>query len=586
MLRTLSIRSALLAAGLTAVVALALTAGAGIFGMWKNTHSLRQQEVAMTAMRDGMIADMMHDRSRALVDHVLLILSNGHEAEVPEALAELDGSMATLSAALDELKGLDLPAELRPAVDAALPSAAAYIQAKQDLRQAVLAGPEAAGRAMPAFETAFTDLASAFDTMTDAIETFSEHSVDSASSVNLVLTYVLAGVAAVAALVLVLGSWASARHILRPIDRMRAALGRVAAGDFSIRLAAITREDDIGAIARDIDKVSQRVEDVMAEQDRLRAAAQGVIARLGVGLRALSTGDLSQSIDEAFGDDYDTLRQDFNETAHHLRQLIQQVIGSSTDIHKLTGDMHRASDNLSTRTVAQAATLEETAAALEELTGSVREAADTARTVEGAMGETRTEAEESGRIVRDAVTAMDAIQTSAGHITQIIGVIDDIAFQTNLLALNAGVEAARAGEAGKGFAVVASEVRALAQRSSQAAREIKDLIGSSTDQILQGVDHVNRTGTALERVVDRVGRMAGLVSNIAAAAAEQARGLSEINTGVAQLDQVTQQNAAMAEQAGMTTQQLNARADALADLVARFRTETGPDPGLPLPKAA
>jgi methyl-accepting chemotaxis protein len=290
-----------------------------------------------------------------------------------------------------------------------------------------------------------------------------------------------------------------------------------------------------------------------------------------VGLRALSTGDLSQSIDEAFGDDYDTLRQDFNETAHHLRQLIQQVIGSSTDIHKLTGDMHRASDNLSTRTVAQAATLEETAAALEELTGSVREAADTARTVEGAMGETRTEAEESGRIVRDAVTAMDAIQTSAGHITQIIGVIDDIAFQTNLLALNAGVEAARAGEAGKGFAVVASEVRALAQRSSQAAREIKDLIGSSTDQILQGVDHVNRTGTALERVVDRVGRMAGLVSNIAAAAAEQARGLSEINTGVAQLDQVTQQNAAMAEQAGMTTQQLNARADALADLVARFK---------------
>jgi hypothetical protein len=235
--------------------------------------------------------------------------------------------------------------------------------------------------------------------------------------------------------------------------------------------------------------------------------------------------------------------------------------------------MHRASDNLSSRTVAQAATLEETAAALEELTGSVREAADTARTVEGAMGETRTEAEESGRIVRDAITAMDAIQTSASAITQIIGVIDDIAFQTNLLALNAGVEAARAGEAGKGFAVVASEVRALAQRSSQAAREIKDLIGSSTDQILQGVDHVNRTGTALERVVERVSRMAGLVSNIAAAAAEQARGLSEINTGVAQLDQVTQQNAAMAEQAGMTTQQLNARADALADLVARFRTD-------------
>ena len=346
-----------------------------------------------------------------------------------------------------------------------------------------------------------------------------------------------------------------------PMIWMAAVLSRLfAASEASLRLAQAAQTEAEGRAA---EISSQRAETV------------AIIARLSVGLKAMSTGDLRQTIDDPFGAEYDTLRQDFNETARQLRQLICQVVGSSAEIHKLSGEMQRASANLSTRTVAQAATLEETAAALEELTGSVREAADTARTVEGAMGETRTEAEESGRIVRDAITAMDAIQTSASAITQIIGVIDDIAFQTNLLALNAGVEAARAGEAGKGFAVVASEVRALAQRSSQAAREIKDLIGSSTDQILQGVDHVNRTGTALERVVERVSRMAGLVSNIAAAAAEQARGLSEINTGVAQLDQVTQQNAAMAEQAGMTTQQLNARADALADLVARFRTEAG-----------
>jgi methyl-accepting chemotaxis protein len=205
----------------------------------------------------------------------------------------------------------------------------------------------------------------------------------------------------------------------------------------------------------------------------------------------------------------------------------------------------------------------------------VREAANTAAKVETEMRTARTEAEESGRIVTSAVAAMGEISRSAQHITQIIGVIDDIAFQTNLLALNAGVEAARAGEAGKGFAVVASEVRALAQRSSQAAREIKDLIGSSTEHIHRGVDQVNKTGEALSTVVGRVADMAQMVSAIAAAAAEQSRGLSEINSGVAQLDQVTQQNAAMAEDAGNANLSLSQQADALARLVARFRTARG-----------
>ncbi len=189
----------------------------------------------------------------------------------------------------------------------------------------------------------------------------------------------------------------------------------------------------------------------------------------------------------------------------------------------------------------------------------MRAAAETTAQVESAMGETRSGVEDSGRIVRGAVEAMGEIEASAGQITQIIGVIDDIAFQTNLLALNAGVEAARAGEAGKGFAVVASEVRALAQRSSQAAREIKSLIGNSTDQIRRGVDQVNLTGVALEKVVTGAVEMAGMVSAIASGAQEQARALSEINLGVAQLDQVTQQNAAMAEGASQTTQQMDAR---------------------------
>jgi methyl-accepting chemotaxis protein len=360
-------------------------------------------------------------------------------------------------------------------------------------------------------------------------------------------------------------------HIIRPIDRMRTALRAVAGGDFNVRIGAITRDDDIGAIARDIDTVTERVQTLLDEQRRQKDQAQGAIDSLGTGLRELAAGNLGHRIDQPFSADYEALRQDYNDTQARLREVIAQVIEVTGGIHRLSGDMSHASENLSTRTVAQAATLEETAAALEELTASVREAAETAARVEEAMGETRRGVEDSGRIVRGAVEAMGEIEASAGQITQIIGVIDDIAFQTNLLALNAGVEAARAGEAGKGFAVVASEVRALAQRSSQAAREIKALISNSADQIRRGVDQVNLTGTALEQVVSRAADMAHMVSTIAASAAEQSRGLSEINIGVAQLDQVTQQNAAMAEDAGHTTSQMSRQADGLAQLVSRFR---------------
>ncbi len=390
---------------------------------------------------------------------------------------------------------------------------------------------------------------------------------------NRTLTIGLLVVAVVASTILLLANRKATQQITEPIERLRKALREVATGDFTVRIGDITRNDDIGSIARDIDVVTGRVLEAMTDQQRLKDEAQRVIDALGVGLRELSDGNLTHRIDQPFSADYDALRQDFNDTLDRLRAVIAQVVEATQGIHKLSADMNLASENLSTRTVAQAATLEETAAALEELTSSVREAAETAGHVEGAMGETRAGVEDSGRIVRGAVEAMGEIETSAGQITQIIGVIDDIAFQTNLLALNAGVEAARAGEAGKGFAVVASEVRALAQRSSQAAREIKTLIGNSAEQIRRGVDQVNLTGTALEKVVGRAAEMARMVSTIAASAAEQARGLSEINIGVAQLDQVTQQNAAMAEEAGGTTHQLNRQADALAALVARFRME-------------
>ncbi|MEL6840688.1 MAG: methyl-accepting chemotaxis protein, partial [Pseudomonadota bacterium] len=233
-------------------------------------------------------------------------------------------------------------------------------------------------------------------------------------------------------------------------------------------------------------------------------------------------------------------------------------------------DIGRQSGELSQRTETQAATLEETAAALDELTGNVKTAAEGAKEVETIVHQTRSEADESGEIVKETVTAMSEIESSSRQISTIISVIDDIAFQTNLLALNAGVEAARAGEAGRGFAVVASEVRELAQRSSEAAQQIKDLISGSSEQVARGVKLVDETGAALTAITERVANISTLMSEMANGATEQSRGLAEINLGVGQLDKVTQQNASMVESADVASQTLRQQAAALNKTVSAF----------------
>ncbi len=303
-----------------------------------------------------------------------------------------------------------------------------------------------------------------------------------------------------------------------------------------------------------------------------RAAAH-VVALFSTHLAQLAQGKLNCQIREAFPADYEDLRQTFNSTVETLNETIQEVIDAARGIDDTSKEVSRASDDLSRRTEGQAATLEETAAALEQMTASVRAAAEGARNVEQTMGQARSEAEQSGTIVTNAVTAMQAIETSAKKISQIINVIDDIAFQTNLLALNAGVEAARAGEAGRGFAVVASEVRGLAQRSAAAATEIKGLIRDSAQQVDKGVLLVGNAGESINLIVARVNEISALVTDIARGATEQANGLNEINTGMHELDQVTQRNAAMVEEATAAGHMLHRDAVRLAELMTRFEID-------------
>jgi methyl-accepting chemotaxis protein len=327
-------------------------------------------------------------------------------------------------------------------------------------------------------------------------------------------------------------------------------------------------------IANDVTESEVSGREAKARNEAIEAATRQVVTELRRGLSALADGDLSTSIDINFSDEYEQLRADFNATLTSLREAVTTLTENAASIRSGAGEISQAADDLSRRTEGQAATLEETAAALDELTASVKSAADGANQADMAMRGARDEAEASGAVVRDAVSAMEAIQKSSDQISQIIGVIDDIAFQTNLLALNAGVEAARAGEAGRGFAVVASEVRALAQRSSEAAKEIKTLISTSSEQVGRGVGLVGRAGEALNKIVTSVTEISGLVSNIAASSKEQAIGISEINNGVNQLDQVTQQNAAMVEESTAASHALRSEANALGDIVARFQLGT------------
>lgn len=317
-------------------------------------------------------------------------------------------------------------------------------------------------------------------------------------------------------------------------------------------------------------KQAEIAKDAELQAQSSQEQSDRIVSVLTENLALLADGDLTCEITDDFPPSHAKLRDDFNRTIETLNQTMERIFEVAAGIRNGSAHVARASDNLSVRTESQAATLEEAAAALEELTNSVGSAAQSTQSVESSIFEAKQGAEHSGHVVQNAVEAMNEIETSASHISQIIGVIDNIAFQTNLLALNAGVEAARAGEAGNGFAVVASEVRALAQRSAESAKEIKVLIGNSSEQVDRGVELVGRAGKALTEIVTQVSEISRQVSAITQGTLQQSAALAEINTGVTQLDQVTQENAAMVHESTSASHKLDADARSLADMVAQF----------------
>jgi methyl-accepting chemotaxis protein len=342
-------------------------------------------------------------------------------------------------------------------------------------------------------------------------------------------------------------------------------------GSFSCVRDASNKPIRYMLLGRDITLQRADMQSTRAAREALEREQNQVVDALRVGLRQLSGGDLTSLIEKPFAGSYEDLRIDYNQTVETLGSAMREIAENAENIKNESGDISNTADGLSRRTENTASTLEQTAAALDELTSSVKIAAQGAAEADMAVRDAKQNAEQSGVVVLETVSAMDQISESSEKITSIIKVIDDIAFQTNLLALNAGVEAARAGDAGRGFAVVASEVRALAQRSSDAAREINELIAKSSGQVKKGVDLVGRTGSALRSIVGSVSQISGLVSKIAESSQQQSLNLAEINQSVNQLDQSTQQNAARLEETTAASESLRKDAVALVETVSHFK---------------
>ncbi len=402
------------------------------------------------------------------------------------------------------------------------------------------------------------------------------------------------------------------RTVIAPIKAMTVVMEDMANGNLGAEIPATGRTDEIGDMARstqifknDLLKVRQLEQDAktaeirerddrmrrqaeaaahesemlqIAEEERQRSEAEAlaseravVVGSIGAGLARLAEKDLTFRLTERLPPAYARLQENFNAAVEQLAAAFESVSASTDSVHSGSSEITVASNDLSRRTAQQAASLEETAAALDEITATVKKTAEGAKMAREAVAITRSDAQRGGEIVRKAVDAMSKIEKSSREINDIIAIIDEIALQTNLLALNAGVEAARAGDAGRGFGVVASEVRALAQRSADAAKEIKNLISTSTAQVGEGVALVAATGKALEQIESKVSEITYAVSDITNSAQEQALGLEQVNSAVNQMDQVTQQNAAMSEQATAASQQLAQETSRLKRLIAEFK---------------
>jgi len=517
-----------------------------------------------------------------------LVLADFNAKPNKENRVRLNQEIATLNTMLNTLqasaKGMNFAGDI---VDAIAPALASMDKGAQSLVDVI--------------NQRTTDYAAArqqLDGVWGQLTSFAEEQKQTAGTERDQANSISVGTTALGILVSIVGGIALVLTLQRPIAQITAAMRRIAEGALDTNISGEKRSDEIGDIARALgifkeNAISKiRIEEQSdeerqaAEHERQRNDAEKremdrqieyAVNQLAAGLERMSQGDISTTIDTPFIGRLEQLRQDFNGSMMRLQATMSQIRDNVQMIQGNGNQMAQSAEDLSKRTEQQAASLEETAAAVDQITVTVRSSAERAKDADQIVRQAKRSADDSAVVVNNAIDAMGRIEDASRQIEQIIGVIDEIAFQTNLLALNAGIEAARAGEAGKGFAVVAMEVRELAQRSAAAAQEIKGLINKSTNEVNSGSQFVQETGTVLAKISAQIVTISQHVEMIARASHDQSSALQGVNSTVNQMDQMTQQNAAMVEETTAASRELANEADALLHLVQQFKIDGGSD---------
>ncbi|MCY1646555.1 HAMP domain-containing methyl-accepting chemotaxis protein [Caulobacter sp. SL161] len=542
---------------------------------------------------DALVADIMPPP--LFIVEALLTAHRGPDEL--DMVAEIDRDLTTLQASYEDRHAHWATRPLTSEVKDALAASDIQVRkfwdiAEKQFRPALRAGDVAAmNTALDAMTIAYREHRQVITKLTPLVVGLSKAKVEAAEAQSRRI-FIAVGLATALMLIVAAGGvWILRRKMVTPLVGMTGYMGALADGNYDKDVPYQGRADELGDMARSVGvfrtavlerraaREQQLAADARAMDAQQRQAAQSqadarardlVVSALDRGLNGLARGELQQQINEPFPAEFEQLRVNFNASVQMLEATLAKVIALAGSVGGGAGEISSAADDLSRRTEQQAASLEETAAALQEVTSTIRQSAERAAMAQQATSRSRSSVTQSADLAGEAIGAMERIDTSSRQINQIIGVIDEIAFQTNLLALNAGVEAARAGEAGRGFAVVAMEVRALAQRSADAAKEIKGLIAEASSSVDSGVGLVGRVGQALGAVVDEFSGIEALVNDIATTAKEQATGLGQINTAVSQMDQVTQQNAAMVEETTAASHSLKREASDLMGLVQAF----------------
>lgn len=554
------------------------------FTLYRNGQE--QQVLNQVATRQ-MLGDMKHDSVQGDVFRMLDATQRNDAAAMKAAQQSLAEDIGVLEEAYAFVLSQHYDEALQSRMPGTARSKAAYVDAAHAIAARLSSDPQDHQAAFAAFTAAFddfekvqADLEKGIDAQIQSRASGAQHIV--MISVATTLLTIVVGAAALA--------WSGLfvwRSIIQPIERLSLALLRMARGDYAVQLQGRADGDEVEQMA----SAAIVFRDTAIAKEAADRDQQKVVTALTTGLQRLAEKQLDHRIDEAFPQSYEQLRHNYNSATRSLAQALGSVRLGADTVATAIGEIRVAADDLSQRNEQQAASLEETAAAMSVVTASVSETAESASAVRELVQSTQREATEGGAVVGEAVEAMAAIEQSAQKIAQITTVIDEIAFQTNLLALNAGVEAARAGEAGKGFAVVANEVRALAQRSGNAARDIKELIDTSARQVSTGVSLVAASGDKLGKIAERVNEVTARINDIATAAEHQSGKLHQVNAAVGEMDRVTQQNAAMVEQTTAVAHSLSREAQQLTQLVDQFESGNGlapprPQPSAPRPAAA